>query len=68
MSMEKATTNRDPELFECQERNLSQGAEIHRLKGRVRSATQIALGLGGALVLATGALIGSWVAGSKRSE
>jgi len=68
--MEKAQTTpqRDTELFECRERGNILGAEVSRLKGRVGTLTGIALGLGGGLVLATGAFIGSWLNGRKRTE
>lgn len=68
--MEKAQTpqERDKSLQECHDRGNQLSAEVHRLQGRLATATQVALGLGGALVLATGALIGSWVTGKKRTE
>lgn len=66
--MEKAQTPQRDDLFECNERGNRLAAEVHRLKGRVATRTQIALGLGGALVLATGALIGSWVKGKTDND
>ena len=68
--MEKAQTTptRDKELFECHEKSTIMGAEMSRLQGRLATMTQVALGLGGALILATGAAVGSWVSGRKRGQ